>query len=231
MSISIRPWLAPLQGRLFRGGRSGPPPFAARGGVFRRLGAFFPTLWASLAARRFGATLAVHSGRRQAREFAVLACGVTGVIALGLVPMYWPEFKAHRFWLGADPERLYELQVLATVGGTWLGGVLLTAGVLLAVGSLLTVFGWVDPARRGLVLCYASGWLVPTALLSMGGVWGAYWVLEHWRCNIRWQWPLIGWISTDAVIAGLMMMPAVGAGLLWLLHLRHMLRATRYANA
>ena len=212
-------------------GRRRLPAFAAQKNLLSRLAAFPSTLFSTFAACHFGATLAVHSGRRQAREFAMLVCGLVGVIAWGLLPLYWPSVDQMSYVSGRAAVVLYEMMVVGVIAWTWIVGALSTAGVLLTVAWLLTIFGWVDPARRGLVLCYSSGWLVVTALFMVGGIWGGYWVLEYWRPDLQWEWPLIGWISADIFLAALLMLPAPACVLLWLLQLRHMLRATRYANA
>jgi hypothetical protein len=206
------------------------PAFAARKSLLGRLAAFPSTLLSSLAARRFGTTLAVHAGRRQAREFVLLVCCLVGVIAWGLLPLYWPSVDQVPY-AGRTAVMFYEMLVVGMITWTWIAGVLLTAMILSLVVWLLTIFGWVDPARRGLVLCYSSGWLVPTALFTVGGTWGWYWVLECWKPHLQWKWPFIGWISADTIVAALFTLPALACILLWLLHLRHMLRATRYANA
>ncbi len=203
-------------------------------GFLAWLPSFVRTWRASLAARHFGRTLAVHGGRRAARRFALCACGVTALLGgLMFVPLRAVEYferleRGYRQYRDiGDPVIALGVQGLNAALLTWLCAFGLLAGAM----ALVTLFGWSKPAHRGLVVCYASGWLPLLAFIVLSGVWGAWFVSEVWNPHFWLHLPIVGSISGDACLAVACFVPAAVAALLWILHIRWLLRETRFANA
>lgn len=208
------------------------PAFAARRHLPDRLLAFFPTLLASLRARRFGGRLTVHTGRRAAREFAVLADLLIGALAgLALGPLIWETAagNALAFAPSVAPGALILALCVASTGIAAIAA-LAFAAILLLAGCASTA-GWIEPERRGVVLCYSAGGLVVPGILVIGAI-AASEMLRH-----RWHWhfwvdvPWLGAVSGRELATMALFLPALAAGLLWLFHLRWLLRVTRWANA
>lgn len=206
------------------------------------LSGYVKTWWATLNGRRFGQHAAVLTGRPAARRFAMGTCLAVGLIALGLWPLVLDdlrqELRADRTYYSSmdtyEPESASEElgQCVAATLLLWLTGAGATAGLLIAFAALITRFGFSATERRTTVLCYASGALCVPAVMLVLGIYGCYVVTEIWRPRMEFRVPGLQFpVSLEALACLLAFAPTGIASLLWLFHLRRMLRATRYANA
>ena len=198
---------------------------------------FFPRTWrASLFARRFARRLAVHRGYREARRFAICVTIATtlvgGLIVTPLVALQVPldkwvfSFGQSDFWESPVAEFICNMPFALLYAG------LLMLGMTAQMAWLATVCGWVQPARRGLVVCYASGYLIVPAVLGGVSAWGMWFVADVWEPQGFWVMPIIGGgVTLESMLIAICVIPPAAALLLWLFHVRRMLHATRYANA
>lgn len=206
--------------------------------------AFLRTWWTSLNGRRFGQRAAVLSGRPAARRFALYMCCATGFIALGLMPLLFQDLMQDMEDLqfrNLDLRQIHEASksalgplarfcsVIALIWSTGFSAALI---LLIVFAALITRFGFSGTERRTTVLCYASGALCVPAIMLVLGIYGCYYVTEIWRPRAEFWLPGLKFPVSLEVLACLLAFAPTGiASLLWLLHLRRMLRATRYANA
>ncbi len=219
------------------------PPAFARARWRGRLRAYFVTLWRSLWPRRFARHLCVQHGHGHARAFALLSCMTVGLVALGLLPLVLPNWwleglasaQVSQSRYGMRPqveaELWFRVAQAVVVLNTWGVATLTAAGAVVLVGALVTLGGWAQPARRGLIVAYGSGFLVLPAGLLVAAAWWGHYVAVHWQPRgavtlwmlgkTDWEtlWLVIGWGPFGIAL------------LLWLLHIRALLRATRYTNA
>lgn len=212
------------------------PRFASARGPLAWLGAFFVTLAAALLPWRFGQRLAVHRGRGAARIFALLVCLLCGALfAGGLAPLIGPRGAYMRATLEEIEINLswaeYGLIVLVGCVPIALIAAAVVYGLLILTAWGITGCGWFDAARRGLIVCYASPWLLLPTVLGVAGSWGCYFITEVWRPRFQVHLPLFGSMDAEVPLTLLTMLPAGATLLMWFVPLRRLLAATRYANA
>ncbi|MBN2445227.1 MAG: hypothetical protein JXO22_00750 [Phycisphaerae bacterium] len=216
------------------------PPFAAARSTWGRLRTFLPTLWASLFAKEFARRLAVHRGRAEARRFAVWVCTLIG-LASAVTCCIWTivmlTVGEHRWSHDAEFELLpisvpgYVSDLIVVPIAWGLGNALAVFAVTMLAAWLASWLGLRQPARRGLVVCYASGWMIiPSILSALAGL--ALWlVMEVWNPTSAIRFPVVGLVDVAVIIAMCIVAVPVAGLLLWFGHIWRMLHATRYANA
>ncbi|MGD8453883.1 MAG: hypothetical protein PVJ57_18870 [Phycisphaerae bacterium] len=222
--------------------RREPPAFAKARGVVAATVAYVRTAWQTLFAVRFGRAACVWRGQQAARRFALVTAALVGfLVAAGCSP--WvvgdddpfgsPVMQATYAWYELAPPPMnwqclrWEM-VLVTIG---LAAGLCFLGGLLAVGLVVTGFGFREATRRGVVLCYSAAGLALAVVLGMLAAWGIDWVQGLTGMGREVNLPLLGPVERGMIVAVAMCVPAVAALLLWLVQLRRMLVETRYANA
>jgi hypothetical protein len=210
------------------------PALAMHRNPFIRLVGYVPTLLRSWRGRRFASTTAIYANPGGAREFAALTCVLAG---LALLPVYPLRIRSAYFayveYFGPRFGATLDAIDYAVVGvETWLLGVL-AAAALLALAALLATWGGLRrPVRGSVVVAYSSGYLLPVAGLVTLGLWAGYLIFEVGGVYLGgWRPRRDIYIPLDLVVFWALLLPAFTVLVLWIWHLRKMLRATRFANA
>ncbi|MGD8454038.1 MAG: hypothetical protein PVJ57_19670 [Phycisphaerae bacterium] len=213
------------------------PTFARERGLLGVSVGYSQTLWAALFGTRFARTTCVCQGQRAARRFAVITAVLVGLLtAAAIAPWVLTSRESYDDALAmfyefspADAEmwRMHIWLVLLRMG---LIGGLGFLGLLLAVGLLVTGFGFREATRRSVVLCYSAAWLLVPVVLGIGAAYAVKWIYGLPGMTREVSLPLLGSVERGLLLAAIPVVPPAAALLLWFLHLRRMLVETRYAN-
>jgi hypothetical protein len=204
------------------------PEFATAPSAGDAIGAFVTTFGRSLSAVTFSRGLVVSCGRQAARRFAVGSALVVGlIVAFGASPLYFDSEPRMRHL--EEPWILVDWLAVPFVFGC--AGMCAVFLWLLLAGVFVSRFGFAESATRGVVLCYATSFLVVPCLLFLTALWPC-WYIESWLSpSSREFLTPAGGIDKHLAVCFLLFSPSVIALVLSFLRLRHMLRAVRYANA
>lgn len=198
------------------------------------LPAFVGTTLASLRATRFARSYRLLEGLRAARTFAGTHCVLLGAfVAIAYLMVNTGEILDSPLPdllrnLASEPEYADDLAEMLVAG---LAGGLGALGLLLLAGLFSTWGGWNCRGAAPVVICYAFAWIwLPVLLTGIAAlIHGQYrWELDRLP---RVSLGELGRVYTGEVVIALLYAPAAAAALFWILHYRHMLAESRYANA
>lgn len=198
-----------------------PPAFAAARWYMRPSG-WVRTTFASLRSVPFAKTLPVWSGHGAARAYVIGHAVFVAAVAYAVaVVVLSPEHSR-----SSIPPSAVLAGLLAAVA---------TFVLYFHVVMLMAfVFGVPAMGRRTIAVCYSCVWFTLACLLTGS-------VMLGWALNERYDlypWPrgsfvlpLLGRVDWMTVLGVLAFAPAGCVLGIWLFQIRHMLRATRHANA
>jgi hypothetical protein len=203
-----------------------PLPFAEASSWLSRIRLFQSTWLQSLRGNTFGKQLRVYSARRASRQFAMNVSLVVGMFAVLTAFLFADPWEQDLYVDEFDLTAVYVAQATTA----YCLGVCMSIGLIAGMGTLVSGFGFSEPERKTTVVAFSSGWLIPCAVAVMLGTGWTWLVFEKWEIRGSILLPVLNtYVAYEAIWAIPGFIPAGSLGILWLLHIRKLLRATRYA--
>lgn len=209
------------------------PEFATRRWPISKLVGYARTLVATWSAKRFAEHCCAYAGREAARNFALLTCLLIGLLCTPLYLITAPDLSVRYEHYGppSDIAMAARLHMPLHVAMLTASGTLSAFAVITLMMLLFTRFGFQEPTRRSLLVCYASGWLVFPTVLLIGAIFAARWIVDGDVPMFQVRLPQMDPIRGEVVLAVAVFLPAAVALGFWLSKIRVMARVTRFANA